>query len=209
MLDSKKFKRRSIHFSPKSALIYAWGCLRGPLGGPNLTAPDKKTFVAELEKEHGQRLRRFLASKLRHRIDDAPDLAQEIFLRFLRINRHESIRSPEAYLYTVAFHVLHQDIMRRAEAPEAVEITALIDQMESEDHADPLAQAETQEQLEELQEALDQLSPKARTVLILHRRDGMTLEEIATQLGFSRANAAKYLAKALVHCRQHLRQERK
>jgi DNA-directed RNA polymerase specialized sigma24 family protein len=51
---------------------------------------------------------------------------------------------------------------------------------------------------------LQQLSPKAQAVLLLHRRDGYSLEEIGAQLGFSRAMAAKYLSKALLHCRQRL-----
>jgi RNA polymerase sigma factor (sigma-70 family) len=105
----------------------------------------------------------------------------------------------------VAFHVLHQHVLRRAAMPEAVEITALIDQLESAPGSDPVAQSETQQQLEELQGALQQLSPKAQAVLLLHRRDGYSLEEIGAQLGFSRAMAAKYLSKALLHCRQHLR----
>lgn len=173
-----------------------------------MTLSDKKAFVAELEKQHGQRLRRFLASRLRNSIADVPDLVQEVFLRLLRIDQHETIRSSEAYLFTVAFHVLHQHVMRRSAAPEAIEITSLIDQMESTSDSDPVNQVETQQQLQDLQHALQQLSPKAQAVLLLHRRDGYSLEEIADRLGFSRANAAKYLAKALVHCRQHM-QERK
>lgn len=173
-----------------------------------MTSTDKKAFVAEIEKQHGRRLRRFLASRLRYGTADVPDLVQEVFLRLLRIDRHETIRSSEAYLFTVAFHVLHQHLMRRAAAPEAVEITTLIDQMEATPDADPANRAETAQQLEDLQHALGQLPPKAQAVLLLHRRDGYSLEEIADQLGFSRANAAKYLAKALLHCRQHL-QERK
>jgi RNA polymerase sigma factor (sigma-70 family) len=55
-----------------------------------------------------------------------------------------------------------------------------------------------------LQGALEQLSPKAQAVLLLHRRDGYSLGEIAAQLGVSRAMAAKYLSKALLHCRQRL-----
>lgn len=173
-----------------------------------MTLSDKNTFVAEIEKQHGQRLRRFLASRLRTGTADVPDLVQEVFLRLLRIDRHETIRSSEAYLFTVAFHVLHQHLMRRSAAPEAIELTTLIDQMESTPDTDPANQTETQQQLEDLQRALGQLSPKAQAVLLLHRRDGYSLEEIADQLGFSRANAAKYLAKALLHCRQQM-QERK
>lgn len=167
---------------------------------------DKQAFVAELERQHGQQLRRFLASRLRNRAADVPDLAQEVFLRLLRIDHHETIRSSEAYLFTIAFHVLHQHAMRRSAIPESVEISALIDEMEAAPEADPASQVEMGQQLERLQEVVSQLPPKAQAVLLLHRRDGYSLEEIAKQLGFSRANAAKYLAKALVHCREHMRQ---
>jgi RNA polymerase sigma factor (sigma-70 family) len=166
---------------------------------------EKKAFVAELEKQHGARLRRFLASRLRQTAD-VPDLVQEVYLRLLRIDHHETIRSSEAYLFTVAFHVLHQHLMRKAAVPQAVEITTLIEQMESASDTDPVSRAETQQQLKELQSALSHLPPKAQAVLLLHRRDGYSLEEIARQLGFSRANAAKYLAKALLHCRQQMRE---
>lgn len=164
----------------------------------------KQAFVADIEKQHGARLRRFLASRLRHMAGDAADLVQEIFLRLLRIDHHETIRSSEAYLFTIAFHVLHQHKLRQAAMPEMVEITALIDEMESSPEENPVTQAEARQRLEVLEAALAQLAPKARAVLLLHRRDGYSLEEIGAQLGISRAMAAKYLSRALLHCRQRL-----
>lgn len=166
----------------------------------------KQAFVADIERQHGERLRRFLASRLHHGAADIADLVQEVFLRLLRIDHHETIRSSEAYLFTIAFHVLHQHKLRQSAMPEAVEITALIDEMESSPEANPANQAEVGQRLEVLQEALAQLSPKAQAVLLLHRRDGYSLEEIAKQLGISRPMAAKYLSKALLHCRQRLRE---
>ena len=166
---------------------------------------DKQAFVADLERQHGQRLRRLLASRLRHGGVDVEDLVQEVFLRLLRIDRYETIRSSESYLFMVAFHVLHQHLMRRAAAPEAIEITDLINEAESAPQDDPLVQAEMHQQLRNLQNALRLLPAKAQAVLLLHRRDGYSLEEIGELLGFSRANAAKYLSKALLHCRQSLR----
>lgn len=173
-----------------------------------MISSDKQAFVADLERQHGNRLRRFLASRLRHGAADVEDLVQEVYLRLLRIDCHETIRSSESYLFTVAFHVLHQHLLRRATAPEAVEITALIDQMESAPRDDPLVQLEVQQRLQDLQDALRQLPAKAQAVLLLHRRDGYSLEEIGRQLGFSRANAAKYLSKALLHCREYLRDKK-
>jgi RNA polymerase sigma factor (sigma-70 family) len=172
-----------------------------------LAQRDSQAFVANIEKQHGQRLRRFLASRLRWREADVSDLVQEVFLRLLRIDHHETIRSSEAYLFTVAFHVLHQHVLRQSAMPESVEINALINEMESAPENDPAMQAERQQQLEQLQHALQGLSPKAQAVLLLHRRDGYSLEEIGRQLGVSRAMAAKYLSKALLHCRQRLREK--
>lgn len=201
----ESLSNRGIHFFVYNALT-----LLGDLyiTGGDLPLNDKQAFVADLERQHGQRLRRFLASRLRHGAADVEDLVQEVFLRLLRIDHHETIRSSESYLYTVAFHVLHQHLLRRAAVPEAVEITALINEMESAPQDDPAAQVEMQQQLRDLQGALQQLPVKAQAVLLLHRRDGYTLEEIGEQLGFSRANAAKYLSKALLHCRRYL-QDRK
>ena len=91
--------------------------------------------------------------------------------------------------------------------PEAVEIGSLMNEMESAPESDPALRAEWQEQLQDLRQALQGLSPKAQAVLILHRRDGYSLQEIADRLGMSRANAAKYLGKALLHCRQRLQRK--
>ena len=52
--------------------------------------------------------------------------------------------------------------------------------------------------------ALAELPPRVRATFLLHRRDGMTLEEIGRQFGVSRAQAKKYLAKALVQFRKVL-----
>ncbi|MGC4028472.1 MAG: RNA polymerase sigma factor [Steroidobacteraceae bacterium] len=166
---------------------------------------DKQALIADIEKQHGARLRRFLSARLRTSLAaDAPDLAQEIFLRLLRVEHLETIRSSEAYLFTIAFHVLHQHILRHSAMPETVEISTLISEMEASPDSDPALQAERHQQLQELQQALHGLSAKAQAVLLLHRRDGYTLEEIARLLGMSRPMAAKYLSKALVHLRQRL-----
>jgi RNA polymerase sigma-70 factor (ECF subfamily) len=167
----------------------------------------KQAFIADVEKQQGARLRRFLASRLRCGAADIADLVQEVFLRLLRIDHHETIRSSEAYVYTIAFHVLHQHKLRQSTMPEAVEITALIDEMEASPQDDPASQAEVSQRLEALQAALAQLSPKAQAVLLLHRRDGYSLEEIGGRLGISRAMAAKYLSRALLHCRERMGEE--
>src|SRR5690606_16377622 len=130
-----------------------------------------------VEKEHGRSLRRFLASRLRNTAADLPDLVQEVFLRLMRIEHYETIRSPEAYLITIASHLIHQHALRRAASPRPVEINEALAELQSAAEQDPAARAETQQRIDALAAALAQLSPKARATLILNRRDGYSLEE--------------------------------
>ncbi len=97
-------------------------------GTPRLVVPQTdagaestRQFVTVIEKIHGRALRRFLAVCMRRAAADIPDLVQEVFLRLLRIADHESIRSPQAYLYTVASHVLHQYLLRQAVVTEPLD----------------------------------------------------------------------------------------
>ena len=69
---------------------------------------EKDALVRDLARPQGEALRRFLASRLRNALDEVPDLIQEVFLRLLRVTRLESVQSPEAYLFGIARHVLHQ-----------------------------------------------------------------------------------------------------
>ena len=157
-----------------------------------------------MEGTHGQRLRRYLAVRLRNAAADVPDLMQEIFLRLLRIENHESIRNPQAYLYTIASHVLHQHTLKRAATPEAVDITDLAAEIEAIADGDPAEQIEMEQRFEELGRELQKLSPKAYATLVMHRRDGVPLKEVAVRLGVSYTMAKRYLARALSYCEQRL-----
>jgi DNA-directed RNA polymerase specialized sigma24 family protein len=43
--------------------------------------------------------------------------------------------------------------------------------------------------------------------LLMHRRDGMPLKQIAIRLGVSHTMVKRYLAKALSYCQQHLEEK--
>ncbi len=158
---------------------------------------DKQAFVTDIATKHGRRLRRYLAARLRNSAD-VSDLVQEVFLRLMRVEKHESIRNPEAYVMTVAGHVLHQHTLRSAAAPMSLSAVDVLLDLHTAIETDPVAQLDAQRRLARLVHA----------TFVLHRRDGMTLEEIAKQLGVSRPMVKKYLAKALFQCREHLEPER-
>lgn len=118
------------------------------------------------------------------------------------MEHHESIRSPEAYLFTVASHVLHQHALKQSAAPICVDISDLFSELQLTSGDDPAATADVSQRLEHLERLLKQLPPKMSTTLILHRFAGFSIEEIGERLGVSRPTAKKYLARALTHCRE-------
>jgi RNA polymerase sigma factor (sigma-70 family) len=164
-----------------------------------LKQDDRKDFVASLAREHGHGLRRFLAARLREAAGDVPDLIQEIYLRLLRVPRHDTIRSPQAYLFTVAYHVLHQHKMSLAATPESVEFMDVLSDMDSGAADDPAAQLDVRQRLEALDRTLSECSPRVRAAFILHRRFGYSVQEVAAHLGTTLPMAKKYIGKAMAH----------
>ena len=164
----------------------------------------KHEFLTSIERSYGQRLRRFVAARLRNAAADAPDLTQEVYLRLLRISDHESIRNPQAYLFTVASHVLHEHALRQSKTFESVDLLEVESRLETDSHEDPATQVETEQAFEELGRSLQKLSPRAYATLILHRCEGLTLQQIGERLGVSRDQVKKYLARALLHVRNGL-----
>jgi RNA polymerase sigma factor (sigma-70 family) len=166
-----------------------------------LAADSKQTLVTGLIQSHGDQLRRYLASRVRNSADIA-DIIQEVYLRLLRVPDHEAIRSPEAYLFTVARHVAQQHSLRQS-TPNGIDLPRMLTDL-SDVPNDPALEVAAQQSIEELERALAKLKPRERATFLYHRRDGMTLEEIGKRFGVSRAQAKKYLAKSLVLFRKQL-----
>ncbi len=155
-------------------------------------------FVARLASEHGEDLLRFLARRARNTAD-AREVAQEVYVRLLRMERKDRIRNPRAYLYRVAVNLLHEyELKRRAESdglrgwvPEQLVDAAAL-----------RAEGDAEAQIigRRLQAVLGELPVKCRAVLVMHRRDGMTCDEIAAKLGISRSMVKRYLGNGLRHC---------
>lgn len=163
-------------------------------------------FVERLAADHGIDLVRYIARRLRTAVD-AQDVAQEAYVRLLRLERKDLIRDPRSYLYRVASNILFEfELKRKADVLGLMRWSdeSRIDGNfgSGEDHSETLA---LQERLDRV---LQQLSPKCRAVLIFARRDGMTYEEIGEKLEISISMVKKYLSKGLRHCRERLQDYR-
>ena len=165
-------------------------------------AIEKHALVEQLATHQGQQLRRFLRTRVRNAAD-IPDIIQEVFLRLLRVSNHETIRTPEAYIFTIANHVAQQHALQATHTTAAA-LGAVLSELRAVAEADPAMEVMAQQCGELLDRALLQLSPKAQATFLLHRRDGKSVDEISRELGISRPMAKKYLVKALVHFRKQL-----
>jgi RNA polymerase sigma factor (sigma-70 family) len=164
----------------------------------------KHTFIAAIEKSHGRKLRRFLSARMRDVLADVPDLMQEIFLRLLRMKDHEAIRNPQAYLYTIASHVLHQHALQRTNQPSSIDPFEIAAELESVTAADPADELDVRQRIERVCRGLEAVSPRACATLIMYRCEGLTLQEIGDRLGVSRPMVKRYLLRALAYCDEHL-----
>lgn len=165
-------------------------------------AEDKNRLVAQLAVDQGERLRQFLRRRVRNAAD-IPDLVQEVFLRLLRVPHQESIRSPEAYLMTIARHVAQQH--RLQAAPEnSVNPEDVLADLRACSPADPVMELTAEQCREALEETLREMTPKVQATFLLHRLHGLTIDQVSERLNISRPMTKKYLVKALVRFRKRL-----
>jgi RNA polymerase sigma factor (sigma-70 family) len=166
-------------------------------------AEPRKAFVERLFARHSGALHAFFHRRLRTK-SDAADLAQEVYLRLLRVSDPDAIRNPEAYLFSVAGNLLKENAAtdrRQATAAELDEADAPQPTGERLGFEVPL---DTQRRIERLQAVLRQLPSKCCAALVFQYRYGLSYQQIADQLEVSPHMVKKYLAQALGHCRRRM-----
>jgi RNA polymerase sigma factor (sigma-70 family) len=168
-------------------------------GRPRAMAEDRRAFVEKLFAKHRVALQAFFYRRIRTK-PDAADLAQEVYLRMLRVPDTDAIRNPEAYLYTVAANLLKENAV--ADRRLTVRIDADTNSPEPpEDWPAVDSALDASRRIERLAVVLRQLTPKCRAAVILQYRYELSYQEIAERLEVSTHMVKKYLAQALTHCR--------
>ena len=154
-----------------------------------------RTFSAEL--------RQFVRRRLRQP-ENAADLTQEVFERFIRGGRHLTARNPHAYLFGIATHVI-------AEASRSDRRSVVTYDSEASDRAAEGLLATGPDELqavaieEELARALDQLSNAQRAAILLTKRDGLSCKEAARKMGTTEGSVRVYVCEARAKLKQMLK----
>jgi len=148
-------------------------------------------------------LQRFLMRRLDH-AQNAQDLAQEVYLRLLRVESADLIRQPRAYMYRIAAHVVHEFRLREEREKQCMTIDSevlaeIAERVVDASIEEPWRHANAERELARL---LRQLPPVERAIILLQKRDGLSYEEVATRLELSVHTVKKYLFRALLRLRQ-------
>jgi RNA polymerase sigma factor (sigma-70 family) len=173
------------------------------LPGMNKTDGGKKLWIERLFTAHGAALQRFFRRRIRE-APDAPDLAQEVYVRMLRVSDSDAIRDPELYLFTVANNLVreHALVEKRRRACDDIDDEAIQEQLAELPQLD--GEIDTMRRTERLREVFEQLSPKCRATLILQYRDELSYQQIAERLGISTHTVKKYVMQGLELCRRRM-----
>jgi RNA polymerase sigma factor (sigma-70 family) len=163
----------------------------------------KNAWVERLFAAHRGALQAFFYRRVRLRAD-ATDLAQEVYVRMLRVKDMGSIRDTEAYLYTVAGNLAKEHAAREQRRGIAVDVEETTVQEELAELASFDAQIDAAQQVRRLREVLRQLPPRWHAAVVLHYVQGLSYDEVAQRLGVSPRMVKKYLGKALGHCRHRM-----
>jgi RNA polymerase sigma-70 factor (ECF subfamily) len=152
--------------------------------------------------EHIPRLRRYARALMRGDTLAADDLVQDCLERALsRLHRWRSGSDLRAWLLTI-MHNLYIDQLRKAtNGPNFVSLP------DDEPADSARAGAESAAVLDELQQALNGLSPDQREIILLVSLEGMRYQEVATILGVPEGTVMSRLYRAREKLRKALSHE--
>jgi RNA polymerase sigma factor (sigma-70 family) len=166
-------------------------------------ADTRPSLVERLFADHRTALQSFFRRRVRSPVD-ATDLAQEVYVRMLRIRDQAAIRNPVHYLYTVASNLVKEHAVLEHRQASCIDIDGASAQAQLETLPAFDADLDAAQRSARLGAVLKQLRPKCRAAVVLRFTHELSYREIGVHLGVSPQMAKKYVAQALSHCRRRM-----
>ncbi|WP_027580547.1 sigma-70 family RNA polymerase sigma factor [Bradyrhizobium sp. Ai1a-2] len=151
-----------------------------------------------------EELKRVLARRLGSE-DLAGEVLQETYLRLTQPAGIGIVSSPRQYLLTIATNIARMSFRRERRSENLSDLDDLLGFVD--DSPDPLQNIEARQEIEALQRAFDELTPRRRQIVFAARIEGMRLSEIAERLGVSQRFVEKELKVALMLCGARLNRD--
>jgi RNA polymerase sigma-70 factor (ECF subfamily) len=146
-----------------------------------------------------------LKKKLARRLgstERAEDALQDAWVRLDGVTPTEPIRRPFSYLFQVAYSLALKRLQKEREKVTVDDARAALDLID--ESPDPEQVVVARSDLAAVRQALAELSPRRRQILLASRVEGLLLRDIAKRHGISQRMAELELKVALQHCGERL-----
>ena len=164
---------------------------------------DRTRFLSGLFAAQRARLHAYIQRRIRNK-HDLEDIAQEAFLRLLRVPNLDLVRDPIAYLFTIAGNVIKENRIADDRATRAVRIDDEDVYEQLGEYLDIEGDMDHDSRVARLKEVLPQLPDKTYATVMLQYFRGYSYQEIADLLGISTHTVKKHHSSALVFCRRRM-----
>lgn len=145
------------------------------------------------------------ASGIVGEISHAEDVVQEAYLRFEATLTARAIEEPVAYLYRIVQNLALDKVRRRTlETRIFKPVSENSIQGIAEDRPSPETEVLDRDGLRALKVAIEELPPRTRIALEMHRLGGHTLKDIAAALQISLTAAHELVVEGLNHCKRRV-----
>ncbi|RZI59588.1 MAG: sigma-70 family RNA polymerase sigma factor [Rubrivivax sp.] len=125
--------------------------------------------------------------------EDADDFVQEAWVRLVCYENIQQVERPEAFLMRTALNLSVDAHRARVNHGDQVVLDEIL-LVDTAPGTEAIVLA--RERLARLNECVSRLNPKTREILLAHRVDGRTYQDIARDLGLSVSTVEKHVAKA-------------
>jgi RNA polymerase sigma-70 factor (ECF subfamily) len=165
----------------------------------DMTVPGEKSqYLSEVLNEWLDGLYAY-AMVLSHDRSEAQDLVQETCLRAIQaIERLRPESNVKSWLFTILRNIWLNQLRQRRTAPRIVELDADdgIAELAVERSKDPHALYVSNEEREQVREAIRQLSPEFREIIVLREYAELSYQELASVLGCPTGTVMSRLGRA-------------
>jgi RNA polymerase sigma-70 factor (ECF subfamily) len=175
----------------------------GPAGQTEPSAPaprEHSARIAELFAAHNRALLRFLTCRLQSS-QEAKEIAQEAYVRLLRLDSSDGIGYLRAFLFKTAAN-LAADRLKSAARRERIDRLDFGDETLFAPSSEQELAAE--QELMAVVHVVEELPPKCRYAFVMHSFYGCSFQEVAASMGLSERMVRLYVERALVFCRERL-----
>jgi len=153
--------------------------------------------IDRLFRAEAPRLQRFIRSLVYNR-DDAQDLVQDTFVKFVGSAPPSALGNPAAYLTTIARHLLFKRSKKRV-AQHRIRHVPMNEARDVSTGPDQEWMMEAADIIRKYEQALAELPARTREIFRLNCQEELSYDEIAAQLGINRRVVKYHLRKALIY----------